>query len=945
MVSIVVTILWFNNGNLALGGDVAAIPFDPTRMAPRYLSAWNFWIDSGNPIPSAISNQVPTLDFLFYYSLHLMNLSLSSAQSIYIVLFSYFLPAISTYSLVVVLFDSKLRSSRLAGFVAGLFAILNPIYVYSTGYTSILNSPISRASLPLALFLVVAGFKKRDLRYGVALGLSSVLVFAVFARAIEFGFLVLIAVVLAAPHASNFLKGRHPISPRFAFRFVGVSCIIAIGANLFWLIPFLGVYPVFYDTLAAFPVSSVSFESQFTTLQNVLRLQGYWPFFVGTYVPYSSYYFNSVIWVGTFAIPAIAIAGLSSWRVARRESISLGFLVALLLALGQGTNLPFGIFTTLIQSVPFLKLYKDPWIFLEPLSLLYSILFGVSMASIAEFASKHIHRRHIPKIASIALAMLVLGMISWPVLSGAVFENWYQPSQRGVAVPPEYAQLNNWLSQDNCGCAALIVPKLSGSYVATKWGFQGPNDLYQNLFSVKLVTGSGPPIYGLRPAPEKQIVDYIYTLMSAGDPLFSPNPINATSQIQYWHFSVKSQTASDTVTYSRNLTPWNESALEWNFGPISEGTQNGHSIYFLSKNTMDLSTQRWALFWASSSIDWTKLVFGIGDDSGNVAWYPFAQHVLLTDGQWNLFDFPLNQPDVRASNLTSIRAFFLNYGLFSENTVTATGSGMISFGHMMTSAGYVPEKLIQFLLGSLNVKYLVMDKSIDSMLYPQLDLRPYESTFFSWTKITLVKNFGSLLVYENSQYGSLISAPKTWIQISNIYQLPNEFGRARGTPEALGYLITNDQRPGPTTYNATIESVTQTGPTSFNVRLVSAGNFLLVLSTAFDNNWHATINGVTQNDHVLADGYSNGWLINESGETTVQIVYQPQSVYDASLLVSLLTLVIVSAALCVPRLVRVIGSRLQNAIPPPDNGRDKIGCQDLDLPIRAHSELEILRKN
>src|SRR5260370_38775541 len=76
-VSIVVTLLRFNNGNLDLGGDVASIPFDPARTASRYLSSWNFWVDAGNPISSTISNQVPTLDFLFYYSLHIANVPLS----------------------------------------------------------------------------------------------------------------------------------------------------------------------------------------------------------------------------------------------------------------------------------------------------------------------------------------------------------------------------------------------------------------------------------------------------------------------------------------------------------------------------------------------------------------------------------------------------------------------------------------------------------------------------------------------------------------------------------------------------------------------------------------------------------------------------------------------------------------------------------------------------
>src|SRR5438309_3653849 len=94
VLSIVVTLLWFNNGNLALGGDFASIPFDPAQTASRYASSWNFWTDAGNPIPSIISSQVPPLDFLFYYSLHMANILVNIVEDAYIVLFSYFLSAI-----------------------------------------------------------------------------------------------------------------------------------------------------------------------------------------------------------------------------------------------------------------------------------------------------------------------------------------------------------------------------------------------------------------------------------------------------------------------------------------------------------------------------------------------------------------------------------------------------------------------------------------------------------------------------------------------------------------------------------------------------------------------------------------------------------------------------------------------------------------------------------
>jgi hypothetical protein len=110
-------------------------------------------------------------------------------------------------------------------------------------------------------------------------------------------------------------------------------------------------------------------------------------------------------------------------------------------------------------------------------------------------------------------------------------------------------------------------------------------------------------------------------------------------------------------------------------------------------------------------------------------------------------------------------------------------------------------------------------------------------------------------------------------------------------------------------HNATIKSVKQIGPTSFSVQLVSAGKYLIVLSTAFDENWRATSAGADLNDHVLANGYSNGWMVNGSGEATIEITYRPQPAYNASVVISLLVIIVVLAALAAPRLVRLIRER------------------------------------
>jgi hypothetical protein len=394
--------------------------------------------------------------------------------------------------------------------------------------------------------------------------------------------------------------------------------------------------------------------------------------------------------------------------------------------------------------------------------------------------------------------------------------------------------------------------------------------------------------------------------MSNGNPLFSPTTVSGITQTQNWHFGVESQMNTDFIGQQRTLTPWNESTLVWSFGPISEGTQNGHLVYFRFNSTQDLSQQRWALVWAHSSTDWSKLVFGIGDDSGNVAWYPFGQHQLFVSGQWILFGFPLNHADISTSTLSRTMSFFLNYGKFLGREQAGAGNGSVSFGPISTSTGLVPEDVIQLLLAKLNVKYLVVDQSIDSNLYPQLDIRPYESMLSSWPQISLVKTFGTLQVYENPKFGSLVSIPHNWIQIPNLYSLPEAFNKTGLDPDLSGFIVGSGPSLNATASTLGLESMKQTGPTSFTVQVSGIGNFVVVLSTAFDPNWEAYYDGRIIGNHVLANGYANAWSVNGSGNMTIHLKYQLQTQYDASLWSSFLSIIIFCGILARGKLVAVM---------------------------------------
>ena len=885
-VSILVTSLWFSGGSLALGGDYSAIPLDPQNVSQRYLIAWNYWNDAGNPISSVITNLVPPVDFLFFHLNRILDIPLPLAQELYVILFSYFLGSLSTYFLIRTLFDHKIKSPRLAGIIGGIFYILNPIYVYSTGYTFILGSAIPRASLPLALFLLVQGFMRRDQRYAVAFGLSMVLAFSVFARGLEFGFLVIIATALGLPHLGALSGAKRKATLLFAGKFLGIAAFVALTTNLFWIVPFAQNLSTFQATLVSFPTSLIYFQSQFTTLMNLFRLQGYWTLYVGDYVPYASYFESAIAVAASFAIPIIALSSLALRRSWPQEMAGLGIAAVSFLALGLGTNLPFRLFESLIAFVPFFKLFKDPWVFLEPLSLVYSILFAVSFAHVGHALGARVRKRTLGKCFSLVVATLLLATVSAPVFTGEVYTNWYQPSQKGVTIPSEYTELNTWLMEQSCDCATLVIPKLSGAYMATDWGYQGANALYQNLLSTRLITGSGPPIYGLQPSHTRAFVDYVYTLLSSGDPLYAPTPFNETIDIQRWKFAVDAQSETDSILASDLSTPWNDTALRWAFEPLSAGASNGHNIYMRLDTAVDLTTSRWLLLWAASTSDWSNFHFGIGDTTGQVGWYSFRDHLLRSVDGWDLFGFPLKSPDARQYDPRLVQYLNINFGIFQDPQTAAMGTGVVDFGRFYLSSGAVSERLVQFLLRVLNVGYIVMDPTMDHQVYPQLDVKPYEEIASRWSNISIAKRFGNLTVFENPDAGLPVIVSSHWFEVSNILDLPAEMNRLDGESNFSAFLVANDTKGKVFESSAELVSIEQLSATEFKVRVVADGTFLLVLSTAFDSEWSAKTSGGAVVSHLIASGYANGWLINGTGDLIVSISYEPQFAFNVSVAIS-----------------------------------------------------------
>jgi hypothetical protein len=72
-------------------------------------------------------------------------------------------------------------------------------------------------------------------------------------------------------------------------------------------------------------------------------------------------------------------------------------------------------------------------------------------------------------------------------------------------------------------------------------------------------------------------------------------------------------------------------------------------------------------------------------------------------------------------------------------------------------------------------------------------------------------------------------------------------------------------------------------PTKYTVTIKNANSpYLLMLKQNFNPNWIVETNSgkILKLNHISADGYANSWIINITGNYTLQVIYAPQKTYE-----------------------------------------------------------------
>jgi len=892
LASVVATLLWFRGESLAIGED-DTIPFHPLHWITRYLSAWNTWVDAGTSMLPHY--KLPVFDVLVYSLFTMLGLSISDAQKLYLSLMS-FVGSASVYYLTSTLMSSH-EHKRCMSFCSVLLWLYNP-WIMSTTYHRIAESYFPRAVLPLIFALHIKGLEDKKIRYSFLLGLASLLLFSVFPKAEEFLFAVGGGLLFCLFYIFRSLRNHHFRSTLvFLWKFHAIAIAVSIVVNLYWLVPFVQTFSVWTTKLETYPITWSSHK--WTTVLNVLRLFGNWPFYEGNYVPYASVYLgNPLVVLLTFVLTFLVFSAIL-FKPRNRSVVFFSVLAVGTLFLAKGITPPMGdIYKQLVSYIPFFELFYNSLKFFPLLLILYCFLFGVACGSIYGKISS-LKPNSLAELRFVVIGMIIAIIVttSWPLATGDVFVNWYKPTDRGVSVPKYYFDTNEWLNSQIGDYRVLIVPYLgAGQYVANHWGYQGTNLFYELMFTQPLIVGTGVSYlersflgeFGYAHSFQygQDMISYACQYPVLGGSVNQCTLLESCDSINRWRFNNDATAKADRIAVDSGKFVEGSSSLRWTIEK-SGNVIGGHQITF-DVSEINYSIYDVLVLWVSENCKENSFQVGIEDKDGNVGWYNVTQHIEYSNSQgWKRVSLWLTKPDSAFFDIGRVHNVILRYDVVEKEI----GSSVVWIDGIyavdLEPNGFVYGKI----LALLNAKYVLLDTSVDWGMYPNLVYFPYEKILNFSEIFSLERVNGSLKVYRNNMpMAHLYSTSKVYLtsDIDSVLSL-DAFD-----PNSTAFVLRNQlDAQAEESFRLMNQSdsqaslkIKETNPSRYVVHVRADAPFILVFSETFDSGWKAQVEGNEIGDHFIVNGYANGWYIQKEGEYDITITFEPQKFSNLPKLVS-----------------------------------------------------------
>lgn len=229
----------------------------------------------------------------------------------------------------------------------------------------------------------------------------------------------------------------------------------------------------------------------------------------------------------------------------------------------------------------------------------------------------------------------------------------------------------------------------------------------------------------------------------------------------------------------------------------------------------------------------------------------------------------------------------------------------------LTSTRFYAQNSTGKLMGLLNVKYVLLDKSVDTDFYDWPSMETNLKLIELQRGIRLISTRGEILVFENEFFVPHIYATRSLLLKEDLKDMikvveSDEWAPGKSVVLLRDQLSLSDyafieglSRQG--SEGEVIITVRKLSQTRYSFSVTATEPFFIVLGESYDSNWKAYfgetdwfrslfMHPIPEERHYIANGYANAWYVEQAGSYTITIFYQNQSLFYVGLLLSVVTI-------------------------------------------------------
>ncbi len=479
---IAVTSQWFPPGRLIAGGD--NFPTDninPANWMGRVRYAWDLTGIGGPGSPALLLPPIVVN--------RILRLVLSPANTQHV----YFAIIFAGQFLSMLFFSLTLfPRRRIAAYGAALFYCFNPFVMLGlpTWFPLFILS-----YLPFMAALFVRLVKRplnapRLLVFALAASVSGIM----FVNPPTYALFLAFACAIMA-----YVLVGHRRDARVWRRTAILIALFAL-ANVYWVAQvYFGLFGAGHQQVSAVTNSAdLSGVSARSSILNVFWLNPIWAWGGFSF----SRAYNVPLLLITVFVPAIlAFSALLNRAIPRRIVLPATAIALLMLFLTTGQHDPWqNINLFIYHHVPLFWLFRDPdGKFPNIVLVLYAPLIGYQAAWLAEQAAAFLRRGRFLAFGARAGVLSMIGLAflisAFPLVTGAVVGRGYiSPQKVGVALPPYWFDLANYLSRHDPHSRVLLLPNDDFYQMPYTWGYYGADNVASEYLpngSIVLTGGGG----------------------------------------------------------------------------------------------------------------------------------------------------------------------------------------------------------------------------------------------------------------------------------------------------------------------------------------------------------------------------------------------------------------------------------------------------------------------